>query len=132
MSNVVSFTGRLGSDAEVRHLPSGQSILTCNVANNIGIGDKQKTNWFRVSVWGKRAEGKLVDFLRKGQDVFVAGELSTSEFQAKDGSTKFSLEVNANIIDLIGKKSDSAPAPQAQPTPAAGNTAANFDDDIPF
>ncbi len=142
MSNVFSFTGTVGRDAEVRAMPSGQSVLNVTVANNIGFGDRQQTLWIRVALWGKRAEGQLGQYLKKGQAVFVSGELSMREYQAADGSTKSSLELNANIIDLLGKRSE--PAGQSAPPPSyqAGsappgyaqpdNFSAAFDDDIPF
>jgi single-strand DNA-binding protein len=107
MSNVFSFTGTVGRDAEVRHLPSGQAVLNVTVANNIGFGEKQQTLWIRCAVWGKRAEGQLQNYLKKGQQVFVSGELTQSEYRANDGTTKTSLELNANILDLVGKKNDS-------------------------
>lgn len=147
MSNVFSFTGTVGRDAEVRPTPSGQSVLNVTVANNIGFGDKQQTMWVRVALWGKRAEGSLAQYLKKGQQVFVSGELSMREYQANDGTTKSSLELNANIIDLVGKRNDQAvqgmPAAPQQNYQAAGsaaapsyaqpdNFAAAFDDDIPF
>ncbi len=130
MSNVFSFTGTIGRDAEVRFSPAGLAILNVTVANNIGFGDKQKTNWVRVVLFGKRAEGTLKDFLLKGQQVFVSGELSTNEYDAKDGSgKKFSLELNANIIDLVGGKREGA-APQRPAAPVQNND--DFDNDIPF
>lgn len=145
MSNVFSFTGTVGRDAEVRYLPSGQAVLNVTVANNIGFGDKQQTLWIRCAVWGKRAEGQLQNYLKKGQQVFVSGELSQSEYRAQDGSTKTSLELNANIIDLVGKRNDSNQAPQqnyqsqgtqtqssAQQTPSHDNFDTPYDDDIPF
>ena len=148
MSNVFSFTGTIGADAEVRYLPSGQAVLNVRVANNIGYGDKQQTLWIRVRLFGKRAEGALKDYLKKGQQVFVSGELSLSEYQAHDGTTKTSLELIANVLDLVGKKSDSvqsAPssysssatsAPTSAPAqPSGGHDNFNdapYDDDIPF
>lgn len=108
MSNVFSCTGTVGRDAEVRYLPSGQAVLNVSVANNVGFGDRQQTIWLRVVVWGKRAEGQLKDFLKKGQQVFVSGELTMSEYRANDGTMKTSLELNANVIDLVGKRNDSA------------------------
>ena len=129
MSNVFSFTGTVGRDAEVRYIPSGQAILSVTVANNVGFGDKQKTNWVRVNLWGKRAEGQLKDFLKKGQTVFCSGGMTLSEYQANDGSTKSNIELNANIIDLIGKKDVSAPQ---RPAPARQVAADDFDDSIPF
>lgn len=142
MSNVFSFTGTVGRDAEVRYLPSGQAVLNVTVANNIGFGDKQQTLWIRCAVWGKRAEGQLQNYLKKGQQVFVSGELSQSEYRAQDGSTKTSLELNANIIDLVGKRNESnqpsqqnyqaQSQPSAQQAPSHDNFDAPYDDDIPF
>ena len=134
MSNVFSCTATVGRDAEVRYLQSGAAILTVTVANNVGFGDKQKTNWIRVNVWGKKAESKLIDFLKKGQQVFVSGELTVNEYQAKDGTTKSNLELNANIIDLIGsKKEGGQQAPQPKQAPANDLPYADdFDDSIPF
>ncbi|MFI3180021.1 MAG: single-stranded DNA-binding protein, partial [Methylococcales bacterium] len=76
MSNVFSGVCTIGRDAEVRYLPSGQAVLNVSVANNVGFGDKQQTVWLRVVLWGKRAEGTLKDYLKKGQQVFVSGELT--------------------------------------------------------
>jgi len=118
MSNVFSFTGTIGRDAEVRTTPSGQTVLNVNVANNIGFGDRQQTLWVRVALWGRRAEGSLQNYLKKGQQVFVSGELSQSEYQAQDGTTRTSLELNAHIIDLVGKRNDQNAVPTQQPYPA--------------
>ncbi|MEQ1621984.1 MAG: single-stranded DNA-binding protein [Methylococcales bacterium] len=145
MSNVFSFTGTVGRDAEVRYLPSGQAVLNVAVANNIGFGDKQQTLWISVALWGKRAEGQLQNYLKKGQQVFVSGELSQREYKANDGTTKTSLELNANILDLVGKRGEStqtASQPQqysqTRPSSAApqssgvDNFDTPYDDDIPF
>ena len=141
MSNVFSFTGTVGRDAEVRATPSGQSLLSFTVANNIGFGDRQQTLWVRVTLWGKRAEGSLQNYLKKGQQVFISGELTQREYQAKDGTTKTSLELNANIVDLVGKRNDQVQQPQQayqQPaqsnTGSATNSPSSLDDfdDVPF
>ena len=141
MSNVFSFTGTVGRDAEVRATPSGQSVLNFTVANNIGFGDRQQTLWVRVALWGRRAEGSLQNYLKKGQQVFVSGELTQREYQANDGTTKTSLELNANIVDLVGKRNDQGQQPQqgyqqpAQSSSApASNAPSSLDDfdDVPF
>ena len=140
MSNVFSFTGTVGRDAEVRYAPSGMAILNVTVANNIGFGDKQQTLWIRVVLFGKRAEGQLQNYLKKGQQVFVSGELSQSEYTGNDGTTKTSLELNANIIDLIGKRNEAGSSSgntreQQTPTRQSPNVEtydAPYDDDIPF
>lgn len=151
MSNVFSFTGRLGRDAEVRSTPSGQTVLSVAVANDVGYGENKKTLWIRVSVWGKRAEGPLGELLKKGREVFVSGVLTEQEFTGNDGIPKKTLEVNASIIDLVGGRQESgqqqqsapqqrpqqsrAPAPatnQRQPAPPVNDNFDDFDDDIPF
>jgi single-strand DNA-binding protein len=161
MSNVFSGVCTIGRDAEVRYLPSGQAVLNVSVANNVGFGDKQQTVWLRVVLWGRRAEGTLKDYLKKGQQVFVSGELTMSEYTANDGTKKTNLELNATIIDLVGKRDSAgssndyaAPAPvqsyqqppapnyapppapnyaPQQPRPAAApKFDAPYDDDVPF
>jgi len=142
MSNVFTAVCTVTRDCEVRYLQNGSAVLTVNVANNQGFGDRQSTLFIRVSLFGKRAEGNLKDYLVKGQQILVSGELRTNEYQAKDGTTKTSIELNANIIDLVGKKSEGgqqqAPqprqAPQQRPTQAPANDLPydDFDDQIPF
>ena len=143
MSNVFSFTGTVGRDAEVRYTPAGMAVMNVTVANNIGFGDKQQTLWIRVTLFGKRAEGQLQNYLKKGQQVFVSGELTQSEYKANDGTTKSSLELNANIIDLIGKRNEGAGAQtyssanasarsSVQQTNQNDNFDEPYDDDIPF
>jgi single-strand DNA-binding protein len=146
MSNVFSFTGTVGRDAEVRYTPAGLAVLNVNVANNIGFGDKQQTLWIRVALFGKRAEGSLQNYLKKGQQVFVSGELSMNEYKANDGSMKTALELTANIIDLVGKRNEGgAPAGNYPSSPTSGRSSATqspapshdnfdepYDDDIPF
>jgi single-strand DNA-binding protein len=145
MSNCLSFVGTLGRDAELKHLPSGSAILSFNVANNTGYGDNKKTTWYRVSIFGKRAEGSLKNYLLKGQQVFISGEMSVNEYKSKEGSDKFSLEVMANIVDLVGGKKDSTIDP-SNLSRLYGNvedkriiekakgyaTNNDFNDDIPF
>ena len=137
LSNVFSFTGTLGRDAELRYTPNSIAILQLTVANNVGFGDKQKTNWVRVSLFGKRAEGQLKDYLKKGQQVFVSVELSTTEYTDKNGINKTVLELNANTVDLIGKREQSAPPPQPAPVPQPvqqpqAYAPQQMEDDIPF
>jgi single-strand DNA-binding protein len=145
MSNVFSFTGACGNDAEVRYLPSGLAVLNVNVANNVGYGDKRQTMWIRVALFGKPAEGSLREYLKKGQQVFVSGELTLREYRANDGTMKNSLELNANVVELVGssKRNESSPSTPSNYTPPASQTPASpasnnsyddapYDDDIPF
>lgn len=131
--NVFTFTGRLGNNAEKRATPSGTSVATFSVAVESGYGDQKKTTWVRCALWGKRAEGNLVQFLTKGQLVGVSGELFTREYESK-GENKTSVEVNVGEINLLGGKPESAEPKQqaAKPAPTGIPTTADFDDDIPF
>ena len=128
MSNVFSGLVRIGSEPELRFIPSGKGLLTFSAASSTGFGDKQKTLWLRVTYWNN-AE-KMKEFLVKGAQISIAGELSQTEYQAKDGTTKTSLELNANIIDLVGGRKENAPARQA--APKADVAYDDFDDSIPF
>lgn len=132
MSNIFTCVGTIVRDAEVRHTPSGQSILNVTVANNQGFGDKQKTLFIRCAVWGKRAESKLSEYLLKGQQVLVSGELTQNEYE-KDGVVKTSLELNCNVIDLVGSKKEHSAQQQAHNTQKQSNQHADyFKDDVPF
>ena len=77
----ITITGYLSRDAEQRQTQSGQSVTALNVPVKQGWGDKEQTNWFRVNVWGKRAE--FAARFRKGEFVTVTGELKIGEYNGK-------------------------------------------------
>lgn len=109
--NVFTFTGNLGRDAEVRHTQSGTTVCSFSVAVKSGYGDREKTSWIRCNLWGKRAESGLPQYLTKGQQVAVSGELTVSEYEAQDGTKRTNVEVRVNDVSLIGGSG----APAAQP-----------------
>jgi single-strand DNA-binding protein len=129
--NNLSITGRLTRDSEQRYLPDGTAVLSFSVANNTGYGDKQKTDYFNCSLFGKRADGKLHEYLRKGQEVAISGEVSLNEYQTKEGEKKASLRVRVNDITLVGSSSGSVPAKQTASKPV--DNFADYDDsELPF
>jgi len=135
MLNTFTSIIRLGSDPELKYLPSGQAVLNFNAASTIGFGDKQKTIWLRVAYW--RNPGKILPLLKKADQCLISGELSQSEYKANDGTMKTSLELNANIIDIIGKKRESGSSPQSYSSQQSNKRHDNYDapfDDltIPF
>jgi len=134
MSNIFTCAATVVRDAEVRYLPSGAAVLNVTVANNIGYGERKKTLFIRCALFGKRAEGQLKDYLMKGQQVMVSGELSENEYQGNDGTTKKSLELIANIIELVGGKREAGQAQQVKPLPHPDKYVADddFNDNIPF
>lgn len=137
--NLLAMTGNLGRDAEVKAL-GGSTVCNFAVALSSGWGDKKTTTWINCSVWGKQAEGQLPSYLKKGQHVALTGELSTREYQAKDGTMKTSLELRVGTIDLIGKRDDGAAQGQHQqasaqhsvPTVHSNPAVDSFVDDVPF
>jgi len=143
--NIYSFTGRLGKDSETRFTQGGMAICSFSVAVDYGYGENKGTNWLRCSLFGKRAEGKLPQYLIKGAQVAISGELRIREYDDKDGNKRTSVEVSVDKLDLIGGNKDgqqgnSAPQQQggfptqggmpAQNDPFAGDTPTNSD--IPF
>ena len=137
MSNTMSFVGRVGRDGEVRYISSNAAVLSVTVAHDVGFGDKKQTLWIEVTVWGKKAESKLVDYLKKGQQVFVSGTLSQSIYKTNDGTEKTKLVLNANILDLVGGKQDSGQqaanttVQQNKPMPSSAQPD-DEDFDVPF
>jgi len=102
--NNYSMTGRLGNDAETRFTQSGMAVCTFSVAVDFGFGESKGTNWIRCSLFGKRAEGQLPQYLLKGTQVAVCGELRIREYDDKNGVKRTSVEVNVEKLDLIGGK----------------------------
>lgn len=140
--NSITFDGRLAADAELRYTPSGEAVLSFRVASDIGFGDKKTTNWFQCQVWGKRGE-TLQQYLQKGQQVTVYGQLTLREWQDKEGAKKLSPDVRVNEISLQGGKREESSEQKTPPPPGARqkyndemanrNPASDdMDDSIPF
>ena len=152
---VYTFTGRLSRDCEQRFTQAGMAMCSFSVAVDYGFGDRKGTNWVRCTLFGKRAEGGLPQYLKKGTQVAVSGELRISEYDRNDGTKGTSVDVNVDNVDLIGGRNDagqgggqgggyqqqSAPQQQLQQAPAGnkdpfdqqpGFNSAPSDDDIPF
>src|SRR6516162_2341698 len=105
--NKVILVGNLGRDAELRYTPGGAPVATLSLAttevwNDKTSGQKQeKTEWHRVVLWGKSAEA-LSEYLTKGKQIYVEGRLQTRKWQDKDGNDKYSTEIRADRITLLG------------------------------
>jgi len=115
--NIFTFTGNLGRDAEVRHLPNGGAVCSFSVAVKSGFGDKAKTTWVSCGLFGKRAEGQLPGYLVKGAQVCISGEAFLDEWE-KDGQINKMLKVNVDKLDLIGGNQQQAPQRTQQQRPA--------------
>ena len=80
--NNLCLTGNLGNDCRINQV-SGTTVCNFSVAMKAGFGDRAQTIWVDCALWGKAAEGKLPEYLKKGQQVAVSGELSTREHEGK-------------------------------------------------
>lgn len=122
--NNCNFIGRVGKDAATRHTQGGDPVTGWSLAVDCGYGDKKQTIWLDCSLWGKRGE-KVAEYITKGSQIGVTGELGTREHE---GKTYLTLRVGE--VSLIGGKSEGAARPKTErrePEPA------DFDDpDIPF
>jgi single-strand DNA-binding protein len=149
--NKVILVGNLGRDAELRYTPGGAPVATLNLAttevwNDKTSGQKQeKTEWHRIVLWGKSAES-LSEYLTKGKQIFVEGRLQTRKWQDKDGHEKYTTEIRADRITLLGGGGGMAGGARPQRSAGAGAASGGggdhepmgepisdlTDDDIPF
>ena len=149
--NKVILVGNLGADPETRYMPSGAAVTNVRLATTDAWRDKQsgeqqeRTEWHRVVFFGRLAE-IAGEYLRKGRQIYVEGRLQTRKWQTQDGQDRWSTEIVANEMQMMGGRGDAAsPAPGGEAPPAgewrrdqgqrrerAPESADDFDDDIPF
>ena len=159
--NKVILVGNLGQDPEVRYLPNGGAVTNISVATSESWKDKQtgeskdKTEWHRVVIFGKLAE-IAGEYLKKGSQVYIEGQLQTRKWQDQSGIDRYTTEIVVNIggtLQILGSRNtnfDDSPqqnwgqsannmpsAPVArQPVPQqpipSNEPPIDFDDDIPF
>ena len=158
--NKVIIVGNLGRDPEVRYTPNGSAVCNVSVATtrswkNKESGDKsEETEWHRVVFYDKLAE-IAGEYLKKGRSVYVEGRLKTRKWQDKDGVEKYTTEIVATDMQMLGSREGmgggasaddgggsgyersapaSRPAGAAANRPAAKSTSgfSDMDDDIPF
>ena len=109
--NKVILVGNLGRDAEVRYTQGGTAVATLNMAttdvwNDKASGQRQeRTEWHRVVVWGKTAE-TLQEYLRRGRQIYVEGRLQTRQWDDRDGNKRYTTEVRADRVVLLGGRGD--------------------------
>lgn len=155
--NKAILIGNLGNDPDIRYTASGTAIANISLATAESWRDKnsgeqqERTEWHRIVFFGRLAE-VVGEYLRKGSQIYVEGRIQTRKWQDKEGNDRYSTEVVANEMQMLGGRggagagapmnTDSqARAPEARNTapppdkPAARSGAApadDFDDDIPF
>jgi single-strand DNA-binding protein len=141
--NRVLLLGNLGADPELRVTPGGQAVLKLRLATNETYLDKnqvrqERTEWHRVTVWGRRAEA-LGKILTKGDSIFIEGRLQTSSYE-KNGEKRYSTDIVANNIILAGGRGrgegagmregggGGRPSQRGAPSGGGGGAEAPFDD----
>ena len=141
--NKVILIGNLGADPETRYAPSGTAIANVRLATTDSRRDKEtgeqidRTEWHNVVFFSRLAE-IVSEYLRKGSQVYVEGRLQTRKWQDRDGNDRYTTEIVADNMQMLGGRGGGASAqpmerggssrPAAQPQPAS-----EFEDDeIPF
>jgi single-strand DNA-binding protein len=152
--NKVILIGNLGRDPEVRYMPDGGAITNISIATTENWKDKngekqEKTEWHRVAFFGKLAE-IAGEYLKKGSQVYVEGRLQTRKWQDKEGNDKYTTEIVADRMQMLGSRQGmgggagggereapdrgepSRPAGKPAGAKPAGSKFDDFEDDIPF
>ena len=155
--NKVILVGNLGQDPETRYMPNGKAVTNLRLATSESWKDKQtgeqreQTEWHSIVMYDKLAE-IAAEYLRKGSQVYVEGKLRTRKWQDKEGRDRYTTEINANEMQMLGSRAGSgggggmggagtesrgeprtSGASDRKPVPAeAGGGGGEFDDDIPF
>ena len=143
--NKVIVVGNLGKDPETRFLPDGKavcnfSVATTDVWKDKASGEKKEaTEWHRVSSFGRLAE-ICGEYLKKGSQVYIEGKLRTRKWQDKEGQDRYTTEIIADAMQMLGSRSGMgggearesyAPADAKAAKKPAGQFQ-DMDDDIPF
>jgi single-strand DNA-binding protein len=149
--NKVILVGNLGADPETRSMPSGMTVTNIRIATSESWKDKssgaqqERTEWHSVALFGRLGE-IAAEYLRKGSQVFVEGKLRTRKWQDKTGNDRFTTEIIADNMQMLGARGGGAgggagadrggasapPRDDYDQSPAPAGGKEDFDDDIPF
>lgn len=147
--NKVILVGNLGADPETRYMPSGKAVTNIRIATSEGWTDKQsgdkqeRTEWHSVVLFDKLGEISA-EYLRKGSQVYIEGSLRTRKWQDKEGKDRYTTEIVAREMQMLGSRGGSGggqygggaeartPASRTEDRAAPPADAGEFDDDIPF
>ena len=147
--NKVILIGNLGADPETRYLPSGDAVTNIRIATTDQWKDKsgekqEHTEWHRIAFFGKLAE-IAGEYLKKGSPVYVEGRIRTRKWQDKEGQERYSTEIVADRMQLLGARGGGSEAMSREREPATASAGSKpaaqkkgggafdeMDDDIPF
>jgi single-strand DNA-binding protein len=121
-------TGALGRDAELKQTKSGEDVLTFPIGASQGFGDNKTTNWYRCSLWGKRARS-LQPYLLKGAKVAASGSLVIGEYEGKT-----QLNITVDEVEFMSRSENAQRQPTAHDKAKANGYQPDniLDDDMPF
>lgn len=147
--NKVILIGNIGRDPETRYMPSGDAMVNLSLATTDQWKDKngekqERTEWHRIVIFGKTAE-IAGQYLRKGSQVYIEGRLQTRKWQDKEGQERYTTEIVADRMQMLGSRGGGADAPmereertaaavtaESRPTKKASTPMDDLEDDIPF
>jgi len=106
--NRVILVGNLGRDPETRYMPNGEAVTNFSIATTETWKDKsgekkEATEWHRITMYRKLAE-IAAEYLKKGSSVYIEGKLQTRKWTDKDGVEKYTTEVVADVMQMLGGK----------------------------
>ena len=137
--NKVILIGNLGKDPEVRHLENGTAVASFPIATSETYKDKtsgeriSNTDWHNIVIWRGLAE-VAEKYLHKGDKVYIEGKLKTRTWQDKEGATRYTTEVVADNMTMLGKVGENSGSTPEAPTAtsAAPEIPSDDSDDLPF
>ncbi|MBI2281259.1 MAG: single-stranded DNA-binding protein [Bacteroidetes bacterium] len=138
--NKVILIGNLGKDPEVRYLEGGTAVAKFTLATSENYKDKTTgerktlTEWHNIVVWRGLAE-IAEKYLKKGSQIYIEGKLRSRQWQDKDGNNRYTTEIVADTMQMIGKRDDNAGNVQNQSSSTSSPDIEqnnNFEDDLPF
>ena len=132
--NKVILVGNLGKDPEVRYLDSGVAVANFSLATTENYKNKEgervsQTEWHNVVFWRGLAE-IAEKYLKKGDSIYVEGKIRTRKWEDKEGNTRYSTEVLADNMTMLGKKSSKDNT--SQELSSSEKAVSNIEDDLPF
>ena len=139
--NKIIVIGNLGGDPEMRYTPNGQGVTSFRIASNrrytTAAGEqREETEWFTVSAWGRQAE-LCNQYLTKGRQVYVEGTLSSRSYEARDGQMRFVNEIRLTAMQFLGGGAGAGAGGEAPPYDLESGAreagpGTNDVDDLPF
>ncbi len=136
--NKVILVGNLGNDPDMKYSQGGMCVTRISLATTSSRKDKdgnrqESTQWHRVVMFGKLGE-IAAEYLKKGATVYIEGSIKYDKFTGQDGVEKYSTDIIADEMQMLGGRNDDAPRPQRQQRqPEPAQQADDFnDDDLPF